>query len=191
MVRPMKNTFAHSCLLGLLVSSVACSDDEREPPPYQSGVTSDAPVSQLSDAQKHQICERYGAHVNAYLDINEIARAVCLPTSLLLGGNSAESCEQFLSDCTDNFIVSGKVNASVNDQAACVSSLNTCQTSVVELEGCVNFNLELLYDILDRLSCRRFNDDEAKEEARKNQQAASVCAQKNMACGAIVEGPIL
>ncbi len=191
MVRPMKNVLAHSCLIGLLASTVACGDEERNPPPYQSGVTSDAPVAELSDAQKRQICERYGAHVNAYLDINQIARAVCLPTSLLLGGNSAESCEQFLAECTDNFLVTGKLNATINDEAACVSSLDTCETSVVDLEGCVNFNLELVYDILDRLSCRRFNDDEAKEEARKNQQAASVCSQKHTACGAIVEGPIL
>ncbi|MFT3922924.1 MAG: hypothetical protein QM778_10350 [Myxococcales bacterium] len=168
----MKTSLAYASSIGLLVlAAAACGDDDRDPPPYKSGVKSDAPVSELSTEDKHKICETYGAHVDAYLDLNQVARAVCLPTSLLLGGTTEQSCEAYLADCTENFIVTGNVSARVQNEAACVASLNTCESSVVELEGCVNVNLNFVYDILDRLSCRRAGDEGAMREAR--QESAS------------------
>jgi|GEM_PF-5178882 len=188
----MKTTFPHACLFGVLALASACGgDDTRDPPPYESGVKSDAPVSELSTEDKRKICETYGAHIDAHLDLNMIARAVCLPTSLLLGGTTEQSCEEYLNDCTKNFLVTGNVDARVHDEAACIASLDTCATSVVDLEGCVNVNLDFVYDILNRLSCRRAGDESVMSEARHDQQAASVCSQKDQTCGQIAESPIL
>ena len=80
---------------------------------------------------------------------------MCLPTSLIFGLGSEESCESYLNDCVRDFPVTGQVSAQLANRAECISSLDTCDTSVVQLEGCVNFNLDLVYDILNRLSCRR------------------------------------
>lgn len=187
----MKTALTHSCLVGLLVLSAACDDDERDPPPFRSGVESQAPVSELTTEQKRQICEQYGAHVNAYVDLDRISRAICLPASLLASLGNEQSCESFLANCMENPPISGLINAQVQNTAACVASLQTCDRSVVELEGCVNFNVDFVYDILSRLSCRRASDNGVMSEARRDQQATSVCAQRDNTCGAIVEAPIL
>jgi hypothetical protein len=189
----MKTSLIPACLAGLLVLSAACSDDERDPPPFRSGVdaSEDTRVSELTTEQKSQICDQYGQHVDAYLDINQVARAVCLPTSLIFGFGSEESCEDFLNDCVRDFPVTGQVSAQLANRTQCIASLDTCDTSVVQLEGCVNFNLDLVYDILNRLSCRRANDSSVMNEAVADQQAASVCAQRDNTCGAIVDSPIL
>lgn len=189
MVAAMKAILLRGCLAMLpLLAAGACSDDEeRKPPPFQSGVAADGPVAELSDADKRRLCDQYGAHLGAAVDLRQIAYAFCLPTSLLAGGFSEESCDAFLKDCVDNFPVTGRVQAGLNyDERACLASIDTCDVSVVELEGCVNVNLGLVYDILERLSCRRAGDEGLRSEI-DSLNVGSVCAQPNRACGSFGE----
>jgi hypothetical protein len=190
MVGPMKTPFASLCLVSLVFSAAACGDDdERDPPPFSSGVQSEAPVSELTPTEKRQICDQYGAHVQANVDLRQVAYAVCLPSSLLFGGTSEQSCEQFLNDCASNFLVEGQLRARVNDVQGCLADLDQCQASVAELEGCVNLNLDLVYNILERLSCRRAGDRALMNEAR-DFQVGQVCSAPNRVCGEFAETPI-
>ncbi len=187
MVGSMKANLVRTCLAILpLLASSACSDDDEGPPPFRTSVAennaqAEAQAAELSDAQKRKLCDEYGAHVSANVDLNKIAYAVCLPTSLLFGGFTEESCNAYLNDCVGNFVVTGNVSAKLYDQRACIAGLDRCDLNVVELEGCVNVNLNLVYSILERLSCRRAGDADLEHEI-DGLTTAAVCSQPTRTC---------
>ncbi len=186
MVRAMKAPFLRTCLAVVpVLASSACSDDESRPPPFQTSVGADnggeVRVTDLSDEQKRQLCDDFGDHVSANVDLRQLAYAVCLPTSLLLGGVTEESCNAYLNDCIDNFVVTGNVSASLYSPAACRAGLELCDLQVVQLEGCVNVNLNLVYSILERFSCRRAGDADLQHDL-DNLSTAAVCAQPTRNC---------
>jgi hypothetical protein len=177
--------------LGCALAFTACGGDGRDPPPYQSGVESDAPVSQLSSTQKQQICQSYGAYVKANVNLKQLATAICLPSSLLTVGltGSEEDCEKFLDDCSQH-LLSGDLQARVDDPQACLASLDRCDAQVAELEGCVNVNLSFPLEILERLSCRHAGQQDAIDAAR-DVDTASVCAQPDQTCAAFSAPPVV
>jgi hypothetical protein len=177
------------CLVSLFtLGAVACGDDKRDPPPYESGVKSDAPVSQLDDQQKQQICSRYGAYVEANVDLRQVATALCLPSSLLAVGltGSEADCERFLEDCTNNLLGNTSVHAQIGNDQACLNDLSHCNSSVADLELCVNANLRFPLEILERLSCRHAGSSDALDTAH-DLDTANVCASSNRACAGFSE----
>jgi hypothetical protein len=171
---------AIACLLGLPL--LGCDDDdERRPPPYVSGVESEAPVSQLDDSDKREICQSYSGYVDAYVDFEQLAYAVCLPTSIFAARN-AEDCEAYLHDCVETFPQPVTIRASLNDQQRCFENLDRCDLTVGDLGGCVNVNLGFVINILENFSCRAADDAEQRRAADDLMQTANVCGAANAAC---------
>lgn len=171
--------------LGLLVLlslvAQACSDDDDEgPPPFTSGVSSTAPVSDLSDDDKVRICQSYGAHVSASVGFDLIAQAVCLPQAILLGG-TPEGCQQRLDDCTANVPPPVQIDLQVNDTHVCTEKLETCNLSVADLEGCINVRFDWVYSLVRSISCAGADNADTRSRAEQ-MRGVGVCAAGRAGC---------
>lgn len=182
-------TFA--VLIGVLLLS-ACGDDEDEGRPrYRSGVQveTSTPVTDLDDDELRRICASFDAHVQANIDFDLVTYAVCLPNAILSSGNEAE-CEAELDRCLADGPEPLLINARLQDEAVCFSSLRACNASVADLETCINVNFDIAYDLFDRLSCGGVSDEEAQQAAIRAMDV-NVCADVSAACNdfATIVGP--
>lgn len=164
------------------LSVLACSDDDdKRPPPYTSGVTSsNAPVADLSDRDKEQLCQSYGAHVSSSVGFDLIAQAVCLPQAILLGG-SPEGCQKRLDDCVADVPTPVELDVSVDDVHVCTDTLAQCNLSVAQLEGCINVRLDWVYDLVSTLSCAGAENRDTQSRAEQ-MQGIAVCAAGHAGC---------
>lgn len=164
-----------ACLLS------ACDDDDR--PRYVSGVDQDAPVSDLDDEDLREICSSFDGYVNAYVDVQTLATLVCLPAAIV-GNLSSELCDASLRACIDTFKLSPPVQVSARAQSdqVCFENLQQCEATVGQLEGCVNVNVDLALNILDRLSCNRAGDAAYRDMVQPMADLVNVCADVNDAC---------
>lgn len=182
--------------LGLLalscLSVLACrDDDDKRPPPYESGVTSsNAPVADLSDNDKKQLCQSYGAHVSSSVGLDLLAQAVCLPQAILLGG-SPEGCQKRLDACVADVPPPVQLDVSVDDVHVCTDTLAQCDLNVAQLEGCINVRLDWVYDLVRSLSCAGANNDDTQRRA-KQMQGVAVCAAGSAGCDKFISSdPVL
>jgi hypothetical protein len=181
--------------LAVLISVVvltACGDDEDEGRPrYRSGVQvqTSTPVEDLEDEDLRRICASLDAHVQANVDFDIVSYAACLPGAILTSANETQ-CEQELDRC----IASGPdplvINARLEDESVCFSSLRACNASVADLETCININFDIVYDLFDSLSCGGVSDQEAQAAAQRAMDV-NVCADVSAACNqfADIVGP--
>jgi copper chaperone CopZ len=180
-------------LLALLsLGALACShDDDHHLPPYVSGVaSSDAPVSGLSDHDKAQLCQSYGAHVSSSVGLDLIAQAVCLPEAILLGG-SPEGCQKRLDACVADVPPPIQVDVSLDDVHVCTDTLAQCNLNVAQLEGCVNLRFDWVYALVSSLSCAHANDDDAQKRAQE-MRGVAVCAAGHAGCDRFINvDPVL
>lgn len=177
-----------SCLLAL--AAVGCDDDDqRSAPAYQSGVDAGAPVSQLGDEQKRQICRSYSGYVDAYVGFDQIAYTACLPLSIVFGGGTRESCEAFLDECMSSQapLVTVQASGQALDEEVCFDNLDQCNASVAELEGCVNVNLGFFINILENFSCRSAEDRNRVDEVERLMDTAMVCSTAGRSCGGFAD----
>lgn len=169
--------------LVLALVMVGCGDDEDgERPRYRSdvSVSTDTSVSDLGDEDLRRICASLDAHVTAHIDLDLVAYLACLPGAILT--RDRNQCEAELDQCMAAFPEPIAIHARFRDPALCVSSLRGCgAATVADLDGCVNLNLGIVYDLLDRLSCGGVSDAEAQRAAR-DATAINVCADVNAAC---------
>lgn len=171
-----------SSLALLSLSALSCSDDnDGTPPPFVSGVTSDAVVSDLSTEQKTGLCQSYGAHVSGRVGYDLLAEAACLPQAILLGG-SPEGCRQRLAECTADVPPPVQIDLQVSDTRTCEQSLAQCQLNAAQLEGCINLRLDWVYALLDTLSCGNVGDADTQTLAEQMMRGASVCAAGSAGC---------
>jgi hypothetical protein len=184
--------FISSVLLLTILSG--CGDDEEgDRPRYRSDVTvsTDTDVSDLDDDERQRVCASLDAHVNANVDFGVVAYAACLPESILFAADE-DDCEQRLADCMDAFPEPVVIAARFEDETVCVSSLRACDDiSVADLDACVNVNLQIVYDIFDRLSCGGLSEAE-RDDAQAAMDTLNVCGSASAACGDFVNvaGPI-
>jgi hypothetical protein len=179
----------------LLTILAGCGDDEEDGdrPRYRSGVdvSTDTNVSDLDDDDRRRVCASLDAHVDANVDFGVVAYAACLPESILFAGDE-DDCEARLAQCMDNFPEPVAIAARFENESVCVSSLRACDDiSVSDLDACVNVNLDVLYDIFDRLSCGGLSEAE-RDDAQAAMDTLSVCGSASAACGDFVNvaGPI-
>jgi hypothetical protein len=168
----------------LLTCLAGCGDDEEgDRPRYRSNVSvdTDTGVSDLNEDDRAQVCASLNGFVNAQVDFGLVARAACLPGSILLSGDQ-DDCEARLGDCIDSFPDPISVTARFDDEQACVTGLSVCDDiTVAQLEGCVNVNLDFVYSIIDSLSCGGLSDAE-RSDAQMAMDALSVCSNVDAAC---------
>jgi len=174
-----------------LVVVVGCGDDEDgNRPRYRSNVSvsTDTPVSDLNERDLGEICASLDAHVSANVDLDLVAYVACLPGAILTADEDA--CNRELDRCMDDFPDPIAINARLEDETVCFSSLRSCDASVADLDGCINLNLDIVYDLLDRLSCGGVSDEEARAQAERA-SAINVCADISAACNdfANLRGP--
>jgi hypothetical protein len=192
MVRAMEKRLLASCFTCVLaLVAVGCDDDDqRSAPAYQSGVDADAPVAQLDDEEKRQICRSYSGYVDAYVGFDQLAYTACLPLSIVFGGGSRESCEAFLADCMESSrtpLVSVQASGQGLDEEVCFDNLEQCNASVAELEGCVNVNLGFFINILENFSCRSAEDRNRVDEVERLMDTAMVCSTAGSSCGGFAD----
>lgn len=184
-------TSISSAICLLILAGVGCGDDEDgDRPRYQStvSVSTDTPVADLSDDDLREVCASVDAHVQANVDFDVLAYAACLPAAILT--NDQDRCEAELDRCMDDFPDPVAINARFEDETICFSSLRACNASVADLDTCINLNLDIVYSLLDGLSCGGVSDREAQEAAQRA-SAVNVCADLSAACNdfANVRGP--
>ncbi len=167
--------------LGLLCAGLlsACDDDDR--PRYVSGVDEDAPVSELEDDDLREICRTFDGYVNAYVDVQTLATVACLPLAIVTSFDD-QTCRNVLRECVDNFHLPVQVSARAQSDQVCFEDLRQCEATVGQLEGCVNVNVDLALNILDRLSCNRAGDPAYRNMVQPMADLVSVCADVNDAC---------
>ena len=167
---------ASTCLL-----AVACGHDDKGSL-YSSGLPASKPAGMLSDDQKEQFCRSLDDHVNVTIGFEEIARIVCLPAALLLGGSKAD-CQKRLDDCAANAPSPITVDVRSTHEKECFDSLKSCEADVRTLEGCVDVNVAAVRDVLESISCARFGDTTAADRVKRVMGTASTCASASSNCG--------
>lgn len=167
--------------MGLVGASllVACDESDREP--YVSGVDQTAPVSTLNDEDLREICSTFDGYVNTYVDLDAVAYVACLPVAIVTSLDN-ETCESNLQNCMSLFPRPIQVSARAQSDEVCFENLKQCEATVEQLEGCVNVNVDLALNILDRLSCNRAGDPNYREMVRPMADTVNVCADVNDAC---------
>jgi len=178
--------------LALLVVIAGCGDDEDEGRPrYRSNVSvsTDTPVAALDDDDLRQICANVDAHVSAHVDLSVVAYAACLPQAILTSADQ-DTCEAEFDRCVDNFADPIAINARFNDPAICVSGLRLCDATVADLDTCLNLNFDVVYSVVDSLSCGGTSEDEARE-AMQRANDIHLCTDISATCDdfANVRGP--
>lgn len=178
----------------VLTILVGCGDDDDDGRPrYRSDVTvsTDTNVADLDDEGRQRVCASLDAHVNAHVDFDVVARAACLPAAILFSGDQ-DDCERELEECVADFPDPITIAARFDDETVCVSNLRACDDiRVADLDACVNVNLDIIYDIIDRLSCGGLSDAE-RNDAQATMDTLNVCANVSAACSGFVNvaGPI-
>ena len=175
-------------LLGALALATVsgCGDDDDERPRYRATVTTNnddgttIQVSSLEDDELEEVCASYSAFVDTHISFDALAYFWCLPQAIVLGG-SAEGCEERLLTCIDDFPEPIELGAQSTGTEICLSQLRSCNASVAEFEGCVNLNLDLVFDIFDNWSCGGNNDDQIRDAARAMDRL-SICADIDASC---------
>jgi hypothetical protein len=175
-VRSRTLVLAPICLL-----TVACGNDDNGSL-YSSGLPATMPAATLTNDQKEQFCRSLDDHVNVTIGFEEIARIVCLPAALLLGGSKAD-CQKRLDDCAANAPSPITVDVRSTHEQACFESLKSCEADVHTLEGCVNVNVAAVRDVLESISCARFGDTTAADRVKRVMGTASTCASSSSNCG--------
>lgn len=179
MLKPVRWTRVACWSLVSASALVACDESEREP--YVSGVDQSAPVSTLNDDDLREICSTFDGYVNTYVDLDAVAYVACLPVSIVTSLDN-ETCESNLRNCMSLFPRPIQVSARAQSDQVCFENLKQCEATVGQLEGCVNVNVDLAVNILDRLSCNRANDPNYRAMVQPMADLVNVCADVNDAC---------
>lgn len=168
-------------LLAFLV--LGCDDDDEGRPIYRSGVEVEvsSPVAGLGNGELQQICQTLDVYVDTYVSFEAIAYIACLPGAIVLGGGP-QGCERLLDQCMDGFPEPIQVQAELQNAEVCYTDLQSCQASVEELEGCINLNLDLAFEILESWTCSGAGSEDLRAEAARAMDTASVCADLDAAC---------
>lgn len=188
------NAISKATLCSLLLCAVACGDDKKSAPVYSADVDAgtDASVATLDDSQRQQLCESRSAFLNTNVNLDVVAEAVCLASAIIVGGTPTE-CNATYNKCMANNGTSLGVGVGVSvtgngNQAgtlstlACAQDLADCKATVGDLEACVNVNTDIVYRILDTLSCKSAGDSAATQEAQRL-KGAGVCTSVGTSCG--------
>ncbi|MDB4991219.1 MAG: hypothetical protein JWN04_6397 [Myxococcaceae bacterium] len=165
--------------LSVPLAALGCGHDDNAPI-YSSGVDSTKRASTLSDTDKTQFCRSLDQHVDVVVGFQEIARLVCLPFALV--SLSRAECEQKLNTCAANAPSPITVEAQSTHDQSCFNSLSSCEANVGTLEGCVNVNVGLVRTVLETVTCARFNDPEATNEANRAMNTAGTCVSSSSSC---------
>ena len=179
-----ENTIA---LAGLLLAAVGCGASDSGSTRYVSGVDGNKDVATLDATEKQQLCDSVDAYVSGFVDLDAVAYVACIPGAIWTT-TTPEACRQSLSNCMALFPRPIQVDAKLQSDAACLSSLAQCQTTVAALEGCVDVSLSRTLSVLD-WSCELAGDPSARAMAEPRSDV-QVCTSVNAACNQFAEpGP--
>lgn len=151
------------------------------------GVDSADEVGDLTDRELAAICGEYTAYVRTEVSFDQLAYVGCLPAAIVLSQGDADRCLSLLDNCTSAFPDPIEVEVATSSTATCVDDLKRCDSQVIDLEGCVNLNLDLLFDILSNWTCGN-NGEDRIAEAAKLMDSVSVCAD-SCDFGGLPQGP--
>lgn len=186
-------TCAMWTLWALVTSSVTsgCDDDDddgalRQRPTFRTGVTPTVTVSGLDDRELRRVCESLDVYVDAELSFDSLAYIACLPLAIVASG-TPEGCKRELAQCMSAFPEPIAIQAQLQDARVCFADLQACNATVSALERCVNVDLDLAFDILDRWSCDGAAQDDVQRAAAEAVDTVSVCADIDAGCQRFVE----
>jgi len=168
--------------LGLLGS--ACGDDDDDKI-YSSGLDDEKTASTLDDDDKRTFCKSLDAHVGVTVGFEEIARLTCLPFAL--AAPTSADCEAVLDTCMRNAPSPITIDVRGKRERECFESLDSCEADVGELEACVNVNVGVVRQLVERISCTRFNDDTVDSDLTEAMQTAGTCGRASASCGAATQ----
>jgi hypothetical protein len=188
------NVYAKAIVSSFLVCAVACGDDDNKTPVYTSDVDAgaDASVATLNDGQRQQLCSSRSSFLQTNVNADVVVDALCLASAIIVGG-TPEDCNVTYNKCRANngtglgvgldISLTGTNGSDRNlSTVACAQELADCQASVSDLEACVNVNTDIVYRILDTLSCHNAGDANATQEAERL-KGAGVCTKVGTSCG--------
>jgi hypothetical protein len=188
------NVSVKAFVCSFLVCAVACGEDNGKTPVYTADVDAgaDASVATLDDSQRQQLCASRSAFLQTNVNADVVVDALCLASAIIVGG-TPEECNATYTRCRDNrgtgLGVGLDISLTGNDGSpsnlstvACAQDLADCQASVRDLEACVNVNTDIVYTILDTLSCRSAGNPDTTQEAQRL-KGAGVCTKVGTSCG--------
>jgi hypothetical protein len=179
MVASMKLSTLITIVSSLGVLAAGCGDDDDSV--YSSGLDDDKPVSTLDDDDKRTFCRTLDTHVDVTIGFEEIARLSCLP--LALAAPTREGCESVLDACMRNAPAPITIDVRQSREQACFQSLDSCEARVGDLEGCVNVNVSVVREVLERFSCNRYDDDSLDRDVTRAMQTSATCGRASASCG--------
>jgi hypothetical protein len=147
-------------LLPLGLAVAACGSKADDPPPYTSGVSGDTQLTNLTPAERTQICSTQTAFVRARVDTTSLTRFWCAFTPAVLTAPSEAACATALDACVRTFSL--QLDVTVTDPNAppqcIVADLGTCSGSVTDYEGCVNALAAVQVSIGTDFACGKRSD---------------------------------
>lgn len=166
-----------------------CGDGSETRPRYSSGVAGDAQVSTLDDTQQRELCESFDVYATTYVDLEAIAYLACFPAAVFTTA-TPEACQSALDQCVAAFPDPITVTATAHSEQLCFSTLDQCNATVAQLEGCANVNVDRALEIYRTWSCGRVTDPEFRSQAEAMNDLVNVCADVDAACNRFAEvGP--
>ena len=166
----------------MVLSCVAagCGSSDSGRGRYVSGVDGNRDVSTLDTMAKQQLCATFDTHVSTYVDLEAVAYVSCIPAAIWTSITPA-ACSQKLADCMAIFPKPITVDATLHSDNACFASLAQCQTTVAQLEGCVDVSLDRALSILDTWTCDLAGNPGSRQVAAPTPDTR-VCTSVNAAC---------
>ena len=181
---PRSLSLVSSLSIVLGVHAVGCGEDDASRPRYDSGKSDETVVSMLDARQQAELCESLDAYVNTYVSLDAVAYLACLPLAIITT-TTRETCNASLKDCMGLFPKPIEVSARAKSDALCFDTLDQCQATVAELEGCINVNIDIALRIFEQWSCDQVNDQDVRDMASNmapNGGLTRVCADIDAAC---------
>lgn len=178
MKRVSSVVFGLCCLL-----SSACGDDPQPRPRYGApeAIAGNSQVSTLSDDQKRELCQSFDVYANTYVDLDAVAYVACLPVAIWTT-LTEEACQASFDQCVATFPKPISVAATAHTETMCFQSLEQCNATVAQVEGCANVNVDRVLEIFSGWSCARVGDPQLKAMSQPMSDLVNVCVDVNDAC---------
>ncbi len=172
--------------LAVLVAilAAACSGGSTTRPRYDAALPdagAATPVSALSMQDKQQLCRSFDVYANTYVDLDAVAYLACLPVAIFTTVNE-QACQASLNNCLALFPKPITVSATAHTDSLCFQSLDQCNATVAQLQGCANVNVDRALEVYQGWSCNRASDPAYRQMAQAMSSTVQVCTNVNNSC---------
>lgn len=174
-------------LLGLS----ACKENEATAHSTISDLPANKKVSQLSVAEREQLCEATATFSKRELDEDEIRRAVCSLQGIVLSSTLHDGSVDACITARDECLAAPEKPAHVESgEKTCTIDWSTCTTTIRELDACLEEAVDDLKNFYMELDCG--NIGKYKEEMPSKQlELGEACQRVQTKCPGFVPGDLL